>query len=86
MRMGSSDTITVSLCALGKRIWLWSLELLQVLQKLLDLPTFIVILQELLGHDDMSVRQKALQILGQRLLSRGEKKPAPEEVMISMLD
>lgn len=43
------------------------LSIMHSLQNLLDGPTFIVILQELLSHENIAVRQKSLEILSDRL-------------------
>ena len=45
------------------------LNVVKSYQHLLDGPTFIVILQELLGHENLAVRQKSLEILSIRLQS-----------------
>lgn len=48
------------------------LNIVKSYQHLLDGPTFIVILQELLAHENVSVRQKSLEILSDRLQSLGK--------------
>jgi hypothetical protein len=44
-----------------------SLDILKSMQFVMDAPSFIAIFQELLGHDDSAVRQKAIQMLSTRL-------------------
>lgn len=51
----------------------WGLNIFRSLQKLLDNPTFIAILQELLDHELMPVRQKAVQMLAERLAESNVK-------------
>lgn len=43
------------------------LNIMHSLQNLLDGPTFVVILQELLSNENISIRQKSLEILSDRL-------------------
>lgn len=45
----------------------WSLDALHCLQKLLDGPSFVSIVQELLNHELLSIRQKAVLVLKDRL-------------------
>ena len=74
-------SIDISIDSLGKTAGNWCLEILKSMQKVLDAPSFVAILQELLDHEDAAVRQTALHILGQRLsaMSLG-KRPGAEEV------
>ena len=67
IKLGDDDKIQIRPSAVAKRLWLLSLDIIHAIQRLLDGPTFIVILQELISHENMSVRQKSLQILGDRL-------------------
>lgn len=71
VRLGGPDNgqrdLDVRPSAIAKRVWMLSLDVIHAIQRLLDGPTFIVILQELINHDHISVRQKSLQILGDRL-------------------
>lgn len=53
--------------SLGKTLWDRSSYILESLQKLLDAPTFVQILEELLSHEDTMIRNKALQVLSKRL-------------------
>ena len=55
--------------ALGKHVSSWCYEALHTLQKLMDGPSFVAIIQELIDHEKLDVRQKALVILGDRLES-----------------
>jgi hypothetical protein len=59
--------LRVSPKAIGKHISSWCYEALHTLQKLMDGPSFVAIIQELIDHEQMEVRQKALVILGERL-------------------
>lgn len=68
VKLGSLST-NISASVIASNVSSWSLKLLQSVQRLLDIPTFIAILQELVDHESLSVRQKALQILGDRLNS-----------------
>jgi hypothetical protein len=52
---------------MGKGVSNCCLDILKSLQKILDIPTFITIFQELLVHSDTVVRQKAFQMLTTRL-------------------
>jgi hypothetical protein len=61
--------LRVSPKAVGKHISSWCYEALRTLQKLMDGPSFVAIIQELIDHEQMEVRQKALVILGERLES-----------------
>ena len=80
VRLGDSE-IQVGINGVGKNVWTWCLDILKSLQKLLDAPAFVAILQELLDHPDSGVRQTALQILGQRLQEMSEgARPGDEEV------
>ena len=71
VNLGGSDnglaSMTVRPSSIAKRVWMLSLDVIHAIQRLLDGPTFIVILQELINHEHISVRQKSLQILGDRL-------------------
>ena len=73
--------LDITVDSLGETVGNWCLEILKSMQKVLDAPSFVAILQELLDHEDASVRQTALQILGTRLsaMSQG-KRPGAEEV------
>ena len=59
------------------------MECLNSLQRLLDTSTFIVILQELLDHEDAAVRRQSLLILEQRLQELNENNAKSTEVYIS---
>ena len=61
------SVLTLSSEKLGATICSWCLDILRSMQKLLDAPTFISILQELITHEEGIVRQRALLILRQRL-------------------
>jgi len=68
------DTIlTVSASALGSHVSAWCYKSLRVLQRLMDGPSFVAIMQELFEHEHMQVRQQALLILGDRLESMSMK-------------
>jgi hypothetical protein len=67
INLGDSNNIKLTNAGICKSVWSWSLEILSSIQCLLDSPTFVSILQELLDHEDAGVRQKALHILGERL-------------------
>jgi len=60
--------------ALGKHVSLWCYEALHTMQKLMDGPSFVAIIQELINHEQLEVRQKALVILGERLETMGGAK------------
>jgi hypothetical protein len=73
-------SINITMESLGSTVGNWCLEILKSMQKVLDAPAFVAILQELLDHEDASVRQTALQILGQRLTAMSQgKRPGAEE-------
>lgn len=67
INLGDSNNVKLTNAGICKSVWSWSLEILSSMQCLLDSPTFVSILQELLDHEDAGVRQKALHILGERL-------------------
>ena len=82
VRLGS-QVLNVARKGIAKRVWAWCLSFLESTQRLLDPPTFVAILQELLDHEEMSVRQKALQILGERLekMNIGDKPDLPLRIL-----
>jgi hypothetical protein len=53
--------------AMAQQSWQLSVDVIDSLQRLLDGPTFLTVLQELLSHSQSQVRQKALHILSKRL-------------------
>lgn len=64
----------------GKTIRNWCLNIMKDMQKLLDAPSFVAILEELLIHKDIGVRQNAIQILTSRLEEMSvSRKPRREE-------
>lgn len=77
---GASENISTK--NLGKCISNWCLDILKSLQRLLDAPAFVSILQELIDHEHPSVRQVALQILGQRLEKLNPKRSTSEEKVL----
>ena len=81
VRMGSS-THNLSIKALGNNVSDWCLDILKSLQRLLDAPAFVSILQELIDHENPSVRQAALHILGQRLEKLHPKRSSDEEKVL----
>ena len=85
VQLGESS-LDISVDSIGKTVGNWCLEILKSMEKVLDAPSFVAILQELLDHEDGAVRQTALHILGQRLsaMSQG-KRPGAEEVRINFL-
>jgi hypothetical protein len=52
---------------MAQQSWQLSVDVIDSLQRLLDGPTFLTVLQELLSHSQNQVRQKALHILSKRL-------------------
>lgn len=58
---------TVPLSSMSKQAWKSCVDIIDSLQRLLDGPTFLALLQNLLVHEQPAVRQKALQILASRL-------------------
>jgi hypothetical protein len=80
VQLGDS-AVDITVKSLGRSVNTWCLDILKATQKVLDAPSFVAILQELLGHEDPSVRQTALQILSKRLLAMSQgKRPGAEEV------
>lgn len=80
VQLGDSK-IDITVDSLGKSVGAWCLDILKATQKVLDAPSFVAILQELLSHEDPSVRQTALQILSKRLMAMSQgKRPGAEEV------
>ena len=77
--LGDSVT-TIYPSTVGKTIRHWCLNIMKGMQKLLDAPTFVAILEELLIHKDIGVRQNAIQILTARLEEMSSsRKPRREE-------
>jgi hypothetical protein len=66
LQLGSASLV-IEFPMLGKCVYEWGLNIIKSLQRLLDGPTFIAILQELLDHEQMPIRQKAAQMLADRL-------------------
>lgn len=62
-----SELLEINKASVGKVVSSSCFEILRSLQALLDIPTFITIFQELLAHHDISVRQKAFDMLTSRL-------------------
>lgn len=48
-------------------------DMLETLQSLLSVPSFVAVIQELLHHEDPRLRQKALQMLNKRMQSLEER-------------
>jgi hypothetical protein len=79
--------LSISASALGNHVSAWCYKALRALQRLMDGPSFVAIMQELFEHEHMQVRQQALLILGDRLDSmsmsmKGSvlKKDSPSEM------
>jgi hypothetical protein len=53
--------------SLARQSWQFCIDIVDCIQRLLDGPTFLAVLQELLHHDHPQVRQKALHVLAKRL-------------------
>jgi len=85
IRLGG-EIAHLSAQAFGKSIWIWCLDILKSLQRLLDAPTFVSILQELIDHEQPGVRKAALQILGQRLQHMSTNKRSNSEERMLFLD
>lgn len=80
VQLGDS-AIDITVSSLGRSVNTWCLDILKATQKVLDAPSFVAILQELLSHEDPSVRQTALHILSKRLYAMSQgKRPGAEEV------
>ncbi len=60
----------------------WSLECLHSLQRLLDGPSFICIMQELFSHEMFTVRQKAVHVLKDRLQQMLVEKSIGDECVL----
>ena len=75
-----NNLMTIRPNNVGDTIHNGCLSIMKEMQKLLDAPTFVAILEELLTHKDIGVRQNAIQILTQRLEEMGtSRKPRREE-------
>ena len=66
-----SQELEMSYSALAKRAYEWGLTIIRAIQRLLDGPSFIAVLQEMLDHDQTEVRQKAVQMLADRFADLG---------------
>ena len=85
IRFGASVE-EISLKSISKCVANWCLDILKSLQRLLDAPAFVSILQELIDHEHPSVRQTALQILSQRLEKMSPTKRSSNEEKVLLLD
>ena len=65
--VGTETVAGVDVAQVASGAWEWSMDILSSMQRLLDTPTFVAILQELIQHRDSSIRAKALAILTERL-------------------
>lgn len=63
----ADQVFRISSDSFADTVYNWSLEIIKSLQRLLDTPTFIAVLQELLDHEHVSIRQRAVQMLTDRL-------------------
>lgn len=63
----SKETFTLPLSLLGLDVGSWCNKIIANVQNMMDTPSFITILQELLSHERLEVRQKAIHVLGGRL-------------------
>ena len=79
VKIGTS-VLRISSPSFARQVWTLCLDIINGIQKLLDGPTFVIILQELLSHENMNVRQKSLHILSDRLQSMGDTKTSRFEV------
>ena len=61
------QNVHVSLRTFAVAVYDWCLDIIKSLQRLLDTPTFIAVLQELLDHEHFAIRQRAVQMLTERL-------------------
>jgi hypothetical protein len=76
-QMETRDNVSydgVSLTHLSKEAWTYCVNIIESMQRLLDGPAFLGVLQELLCHPQSAVRQKALQILASRLRQLADEK------------
>lgn len=76
------EYIEVNAFSMGKTIESQVLELLQHVQRLLDAPTFVQVMEELLIHENQNIRHKSLQILAQRLEIMGND---PKSISIEVV-
>lgn len=78
--------LSISASALGHHVSAWCYKALRALQRLMDGPSFVAIMQELFEHEHMQVRQQALLILGDRLESMSMKGSALKKDSPSEMD
>lgn len=71
--ISESNSYVISPVEFARQVTVNSLDIISSIQRLLDGPTFFVILQELLAHEESAVRQNALHLLSQRLQSTSER-------------
>jgi hypothetical protein len=70
---------TMSCNLLGKQLEVHAMEILSSTTRLVDLPTFVQLMEELMLHPHQSIRQRTLQVLSLRLESMNEEKSLPYE-------
>lgn len=83
---GRSTAVHRWLQVVLKKIAHVCLQILDTLQRLLDLPSFMVILQELLRHDEPVVRRHALVMFNARIDSLSEKDSMSPEKQALFMD
>eukprot|EP01038_Epipyxis_sp_PR26KG_P011017 gene11017-14796_t len=82
-----NELINITSKGIASSISQWCYDNIHAIQRLVDLPSFISILQELIQHEKIEVRQKALIILGQRLDTIStQKKLGNDDEMSLFLD
>jgi hypothetical protein len=79
-----SNPLKISFKTIGENVSNWCYDALESIQKLVEIPSFIAILQELMHHKKLQVRQRALLILSQKLnyLQNSKSKKNEIEVII----
>lgn len=68
------EIVPVNCLLLGKTLEQQAMNMLSSMERLLDAPTFVLIMEEILLHENQFIRYKALQILSNRLESLGMDK------------
>jgi hypothetical protein len=76
------DTMQLSMSSFVSTVHTWCLDILTSLHRLLDAASFVSIMQELIEHEQASVRKTALQILSQRLERIGGSSGGSEEKLL----
>jgi hypothetical protein len=80
-----ANPLKISFKTIGENVSNWCYDALESIQKLVEIPSFIAILQELMHHKKLQVRQRALLILSQKLNYLQNSKSKKNEIEVSIV-